>query len=93
MVAIAARSYPGHDECRTAFEWLCAEVGRLPGGVHHTSGGNGWVWRLRDPGGGALAVSARAYERHSTCQSAYDRFRALLADLGAAEAIPWDEAP
>ncbi|MFB8772535.1 hypothetical protein [Streptomyces broussonetiae] len=89
---MAARAYRDYRECRSAFEWLCAEVRELPGGVHHTSEGSGWVWRLRDPEDGAVAVSSRAYERHSTCQAAYERFRAMLADLGTAEVIPWGEA-
>ncbi|MFF4135673.1 DUF1508 domain-containing protein [Streptomyces mirabilis] len=43
--------------------------------MHHTAEGGGWVWRLRDGNGGAVAVSSRAYERHSTCRAAYERFR------------------
>lgn len=91
VIAVGARTYRNHDDCRTAFERLCADVTEMPGAVHHTSGGSGWVWRLRDPSGGALAVSARAYERHSTCQAAYDRFRALLADLESVGPIAWGE--
>ncbi|MCX4971859.1 DUF1508 domain-containing protein [Streptomyces sp. NBC_00620] len=91
VIAVAAMTYRSYGECRTAFEQLCADVGELPGGVHHTSEGNGWVWRLRDRSGGAVAVSSRAYERHSTCQAAYDRFRALLSELGSGGLIPWDD--
>ncbi|MFF4897124.1 DUF1508 domain-containing protein [Streptomyces sp. NPDC001068] len=89
VIAVAALTYRSHEECRTAFERMCAEVLGLPGGVHHTSEGNGWVWRLRDHSGGALAVSSRAYERHSTCQAAYERFRNLLADTGSGGVIAW----
>ncbi|WP_454318467.1 hypothetical protein [Streptomyces phaeoluteigriseus] len=92
MIAVAGRTYRDYGECRGAFERLCADVTVLAGAVHHTSGGSGWVWRLRDPGGGAVAVSSRAYERHSTCQAAYERFRALLADLGTEGVIPWGDA-
>ncbi|MFJ4468801.1 hypothetical protein ACIP2X_15115 [Streptomyces sp. NPDC089424] len=92
MIAMAAVTYEGYDECRAAFERLCAEVAHLPGAVHHTSEGSGWVWRLRDRAGGAVAVSSRAYERHSTCQAAYERFRALLTEIGSGGAIPWDDA-
>ncbi|MFC4499771.1 MULTISPECIES: hypothetical protein [Streptomyces] len=91
MIAVAARKYRDYGECRGAFERMCGDVGELTGAVHHTSEGSGWVWRLRDPGGGAVAVSSRAYERHSTCQAAYDRFRALLADLGSGGVIPWGD--
>ncbi|MEU0964711.1 DUF1508 domain-containing protein [Streptomyces sp. NPDC005917] len=90
VIAVAAVTYRNYADCREAFEQMCARVEGLPGGVHHTSEGNGWVWRLRDPADGTLAVSSRAYERHSTCQAAYERFRALLADLGAG-AIAWDD--
>ncbi|MFE2421230.1 hypothetical protein [Streptomyces hokutonensis] len=89
---MAARMYRGYDECRAEFERLCAGITELPGAVHHTSEGSGWVWRLRDRAGGVVAVSARAYERHSTCQAAYERFRALLAELGSFGVIPWDDA-
>ncbi|MFJ6568091.1 DUF1508 domain-containing protein [Streptomyces sp. NPDC091292] len=92
VIAVSAQTYRDFAECRAALERLSREVADLPGAVHHTSEGNGWVWRLRDPAGGALAVSSRAYERHSTCQAAYERFRALLTELGAGGAIPWDDA-
>ncbi|WP_328501835.1 DUF1508 domain-containing protein [Streptomyces sp. NBC_00457] len=92
VVAVAALTYRSYAECRAAFEEMCAGVAGLPGGVHHTSEGNGWVWRLREPAGGALAVSSRSYERHSTCQAAYERFRALLGDLGSGGGvIAWDD--
>ncbi|MGW3633390.1 hypothetical protein ACWD7F_25085 [Streptomyces sp. NPDC005122] len=91
MIAMAARTYRNYGECRAAFERLCADIAELPGAVHHTAEGSGWVWRLRDHAGGAVAVSSRAYERHSTCQAAYERFRALLAGLGPGGVIPWDD--
>ncbi|MGW1784348.1 hypothetical protein ACWCQQ_35340 [Streptomyces sp. NPDC002143] len=88
---MAARTYRDYGECRAAFERTCADVGKMAGAVHHTTEGSGWVWRLRDPVGGVVAVSSRAYERHSTCQAAYERFRALLADLGSGGVIPWGD--
>jgi hypothetical protein len=91
VIAVAAHTYRDYGACRGAFERMCADVASFAGAVHHTSEGSGWVWRLRDPLGGAVAVSSRAYERHSTCQAAYERFRALLAELGAGGPIPWIE--
>ncbi|MGW2044040.1 hypothetical protein ACWCPF_02490 [Streptomyces sp. NPDC001858] len=91
VIAVAARTYRDYGECRSAFERTCADVAKMTGAVHHTAEGSGWVWRLRDPVGGVVAVSSRAYERHSTCQSAYERFRALLAELGAGRVIPWGD--
>nr|WTB33224.1 hypothetical protein OG781_30440 [Streptomyces sp. NBC_00830] len=88
---MAARTYRDYGECRAAFERLCADVADLAGAVHHGSEGSGWVWRLRDRAGGTVAVSSRAYERHSTCPAAYERFRALLAELGSGGVIPWDD--
>lgn len=82
VVAVSAGSYGEYGECRAAFEELCARQQDLTGGVQHTPGGNGWMWLLRDRGGRATVVSARAYERHSTCRAAYERFRALLAEMG-----------
>ncbi|MEU2667369.1 hypothetical protein ABZ622_00645 [Streptomyces sp. NPDC007164] len=82
VVAVSALSHGGHGECRAAFEELCAGQHGLTGGVQHTPGGNGWMWLLGDPDGRATAVSARAYERHSTCRAAYERFRALLTEMG-----------
>lgn len=92
VIAVAARAYRDYGECRAAFDRMCTGVGELPGAVHHTSEGSGWVWRLRDRTGGAVAVSARSYERHSTCQAAYDRFRVLLAALGSGGVMSWDDA-
>ncbi|MFB7581129.1 DUF1508 domain-containing protein [Streptomyces hydrogenans] len=85
VVARSGQCFADHAACRAAFAALCAEHATLGGGVQHTAGGNGWVWLLRDADGRAAALSGRAYERHSTCRSAYDRFRALLA----AEAARW----
>nr|WTB33219.1 hypothetical protein OG781_30410 [Streptomyces sp. NBC_00830] len=81
VVAVSALSYGEHRECRTAFEELCADPAGPVGQVQHTPEGNGWMWLLRDAEGRTTAVSARAYERHSTCQSAYERFRTLLAEM------------
>lgn len=82
VVAVSAGSHDGYGACLADFAEVCARAGELTGGVQHTLGGNGWMWVLRDAGGRTAVVSARAYERHSTCRAAYDRFRALLGELG-----------
>jgi uncharacterized protein YegP (UPF0339 family) len=92
VIALGAQAYPADDTCKAAFEALCSRPEGLAGGVQHAAESNGWVWRLRGPDGQVQAVSARAYERHSTCQSAYERFRVLLLGLGAAEAVPWGDS-
>ncbi|MCX5392784.1 DUF1508 domain-containing protein [Streptomyces sp. NBC_00094] len=82
---VVARSGGCHDDhaaCRDAFLALCAGHAVMAGGVQHTAGGNGWVWLLRDAEGRIAALSGRSYERHSTCRTAYQRFRALLAAEG-----------
>ncbi|NUQ97977.1 MAG: hypothetical protein HOY79_15980 [Streptomyces sp.] len=92
VIALGAIAYPDDKACRAAFEGLCGQRARLSGGVQHTAESNGWIWRLRDADGRVQAESARAYERHSTCQAAYDRFRMLLVGLSEAEAVPWGDA-
>lgn len=92
VIALGARTYQDEAQCKTAFEVLCTGADGLAGGVQHAAESNGWVWRLRGPDGQVQAVSARAYERHSTCQAAYERFRVLLLGLGAAEAVPWGDS-
>ncbi|MEU5028376.1 DUF1508 domain-containing protein [Streptomyces milbemycinicus] len=84
VVAVSAVAYADYGECRRSFGRLCVDAPAMLGGVQHNEGGNGWVWLARDARGKAVAVSARAYERHSTCQAAYDRFRGLLAELSVA---------
>ncbi|WUH95766.1 DUF1508 domain-containing protein [Streptomyces sp. NBC_00433] len=86
VIALGARTYPDDAHCRAAFAVLCEQAAGLAGGVRHAAESNGWVWRLRGPDGQVHAVSARAYERHSTCQAALERFRVLLLGLGAADA-------
>ncbi|WP_405793700.1 hypothetical protein [Streptomyces sp. NBC_01506] len=81
VVAVSARSYDEYGHCRAAFETLCRDRAALVGAVQHTAEGNGWMWLLRDAAGEVVAVSARPYERHSTCRSAWQRFRALLAEM------------
>ncbi|MEU9751299.1 hypothetical protein [Streptomyces niveus] len=81
VVAVSARPYGEYGHCRSAFETLCRDHAELAGAVQHTAGGNGWMWLLRDAAGGVVAVSARPYERHSTCRAAWQRFRALLTDM------------
>ncbi|MFJ2957325.1 DUF1508 domain-containing protein [Streptomyces sp. NPDC087270] len=91
VIAHGATSHPDDRACRAAFEALCEQAALLTGSVQHAAESSGWVWRLRDPDGHLRAVSARAYERHSTCQAAYDRFRVLLVGLGAVESVPWGD--
>ncbi|MGW4050441.1 DUF1508 domain-containing protein [Streptomyces sp. NPDC004779] len=85
VVARSGQCFTDHAACRAAFAALCAGHAAMGGGVQHTAGGHGWVWLLRDAEGRTAALSGRAYERHSTCRSAYDRFRSLMA----AEAMHW----
>ncbi|MEU6340415.1 hypothetical protein ABZ883_05610 [Streptomyces sp. NPDC046977] len=92
VIAVAAIVYRDYGECRAAFEYLCAEAEGLPGELHHSAEGNGWVWRVRDHSGRSVAVASRAYERHSTCRTAYDRFRAVLTELGSGRTALWDDA-
>ncbi|MFJ6634619.1 hypothetical protein ACIQMR_24990 [Streptomyces sp. NPDC091376] len=82
VVAVSACTYEEHGACRDAFEVLCTRHADMVGGVQHAPEGNGWMWLLRDAEGTPTAVSGRAYERHSTCRSAYERFRALLGEEG-----------
>jgi uncharacterized protein YegP (UPF0339 family) len=91
VIALGAHTYPDDLACRAAFAGLCAGTAALTGGVQHAAESNGWTWRLRGQDGQVHAVSARAYERHSTCQAAYERFRVLLAGLGAEAAVPWGD--
>ncbi|WP_330175781.1 hypothetical protein OG875_21115 [Streptomyces sp. NBC_01498] len=79
VVAVSAQPFGEYGHCRSAFEKLCRTHVELTGAVQHTAGGNGWMWLLRDGDDTVVAVSARPYERHSTCRSAWQRFRALLA--------------
>lgn len=81
VVAVSARPYGEYGHCRGAFETLIRDRAELAGAVQHTAGGNGWMWLLRDAAGGVVAVSARPYERHSTCRAAWQRFQALLTDM------------
>lgn len=80
VVAVSATTFGDHGSCAAAFASLCAGHADMTGGVQHTPDGNGWVWLLRDADGRAAAVSGRAYERHSTCRAAQQRFRSLLAE-------------
>ncbi|WP_037912681.1 hypothetical protein [Actinacidiphila yeochonensis] len=91
VIALGVGTYREDTQCRAAFEALCSDAGKLVGGVQHAAEANGWVWRARDAGGRTRAVSARAYERHSTCQAAYDRFRMLLGVLAETGIIPWGD--
>ncbi|MFC8825908.1 hypothetical protein ACFT9I_11190 [Streptomyces sp. NPDC057137] len=81
VVAVSARPFQEYGNCRRSFEALCRGRAQLAGAVQHTPGGNGWMWLLRDAEGGVVAVSARPYERHSTCRAAGQRFRALLTEM------------
>lgn len=78
IVAVSAEVFHDYAACRDAFGVLCTGHADMAGGVQHAPDGTGWMWLLRDAEGAATAVSGRAYERHSTCRSAYERFRSLL---------------
>ncbi|MFJ6613190.1 hypothetical protein ACIQPT_23250 [Streptomyces sp. NPDC091289] len=82
VVAVSAQAFPAYGDCRRAFDELRGNHHGQAGGVQHTPSGSGWIWLLREADGRATAVSARAYERHSTCRAAYQRFRGLLAGIG-----------
>ncbi|WP_406061540.1 YegP family protein [Streptomyces sp. NBC_01077] len=82
VVARSGGCYDDHAGCREAFTALCTGYADMAGGVQHTAGGNGWVWLLRDAEGRTTALSGRSYERHSTCRTAYARFRDLIATEG-----------
>ncbi|MFE6975247.1 hypothetical protein [Streptomyces sp. NPDC057682] len=84
VVAVSAGTHEAYAQCLADFGEMRARAAELSGGVQHAPGGNGWVWVLRDAAGRSVAVSARAYERHSTCRAAHERFRLLLGELGAA---------
>lgn len=91
-VAVTRISYDSHALCRGAFIALCAGHDRYTGGIQHSAGGGGWIWVLRDESGAAVAASPRTYERHATCRSAYDRFRAMLPELTPEQGALWGEA-
>ncbi|MFC1433126.1 hypothetical protein ACEZDB_21010 [Streptacidiphilus sp. N1-3] len=55
--------------------------------ITHKKEGVGWVWTVPGPQGRPLARSPRAYERHATCQNAFRKFIALLADTPAPETL------
>ncbi|MET8983744.1 hypothetical protein ABZX85_50125 [Streptomyces sp. NPDC004539] len=80
-VAVSLTPYETHERCRAAFAELCRRQDQLGGGVQHSAQGGGWVWIVWDAGGRHVAGAARTYERHATCRSSYDRFRALLPEL------------
>ncbi|WBB63560.1 hypothetical protein O7599_13980 [Streptomyces sp. WMMC500] len=77
-MAVSAAGFPDFESCRAAFDALRVERAVHVGGVQHRPGVNGWVWQLRTADGEAVAVSARPYERYSTCRSAFTKFCALL---------------
>ncbi|MFF3563360.1 hypothetical protein ACFYXS_25255 [Streptomyces sp. NPDC002574] len=81
VVAVAAESRPDPGACHADFTLLKSLLGQLTCVMLHAPGdGSGWCWSARDVRGRTLAVSPRAYERYSTCQTAYERFVSLLAD-------------
>ncbi|MEU6340423.1 hypothetical protein ABZ883_05650 [Streptomyces sp. NPDC046977] len=87
VVAVAAESRPDPDACLADFTLLKSGIGGLACVMLHAPGdGNGWCWSARDAQGRTLAVSPRAYERYSTCQTAYERFVSLLAGTTTGEA-------
>ncbi|WP_210593903.1 hypothetical protein [Streptomyces sp. GESEQ-35] len=89
-VAVSLTSHDSHARCRDAFVRLCARHAETGGGIQHSTEG-GWVWVIWDRAGKHLAGSARTYERHATCRSSYDRFRAMLPELGHAGPELWGE--
>ncbi|MCX5400354.1 hypothetical protein [Streptomyces sp. NBC_00102] len=88
-MAVAAVSFASPGTCRSAFVALCAEHAQTSGGIQHRKGGGGWIWIMRDKSGIPVAASPRTYERHATCRSAYDRFRAMLPGLEVEEEAFW----
>ncbi|MFE3514766.1 hypothetical protein [Streptomyces sp. NPDC059166] len=81
-VAVSPRAFGAYADCRAAFDDLRKEFTGQTGVVQHTATGNGWVWLLRRADGRPTAISARAYERRSTCQAAFERFLRLLREAG-----------
>ncbi|MEU6535179.1 hypothetical protein [Streptomyces sp. NPDC047000] len=90
-VAVSLTLYDTHARCRAAFLRLCAHHAETGGGVQHSSDGGGWVWAVWDASGRHQAGAARTYERHATCRASYDRFRALLPELGSAGPELWGD--
>ncbi|MGW1162682.1 hypothetical protein ACWD48_31685 [Streptomyces sp. NPDC002519] len=88
-VAVSLTSHGSHARCRAAFEELCALHAEMGGGVQHSTDGGGWVWAVWDSAGRHLAGSSRTYERHATCRSSYERFRAMLPELRSAGPELW----
>ncbi|MHA5052698.1 hypothetical protein [Streptomyces sp. SD15] len=70
---------------------MCTRHADTGGGIQHSTEGGGWVWVLWDASGRHVAASARTYERHATCRSSYERFRAMLPELGTMGAELWGE--
>ncbi|MFJ9030056.1 hypothetical protein ACIRQP_16325 [Streptomyces sp. NPDC102274] len=89
VVAVSALAFTSYERCRAAFEEVCRRHAALTGGVQHTVEANGWMWIVRDATGRQTIVSARSYERYSTCRVAYTRFRELLRELGESGEVPW----
>ncbi|WP_189130432.1 hypothetical protein [Wenjunlia tyrosinilytica] len=82
VVAVSATSFAEFDACRDAFAGTRAEAEHLTVAVlHSTVRGGGWVWGARGSQGQLRAVSSRAYERHSTCRAAFERFQVLLSEF------------
>ncbi|MER5944293.1 hypothetical protein ABT121_44245 [Streptomyces sp. NPDC001928] len=90
-VAVSLTSHDTHNRCREAFLRLCRRHDDMAGGVQHSIEGGGWVWAVWDTAGAHLAGSARTYERHATCRSSYERFRAMLPELAYAGPELWGE--
>ncbi|CAL9470214.1 hypothetical protein SUDANB145_02810 [Streptomyces sp. enrichment culture] len=90
-VAVSLTSHDTHDRCRAAFERLCERYAEVGGGVQHSTEG-GWVWAVWDRSGRHVAGSARTYERHATCRTSYERFRATLPQLRYSGPELWGDA-
>ncbi|MDX3852150.1 hypothetical protein [Streptomyces sp. AK02-01A] len=89
VVAVSAVTFGSYEQCRKAFGDLCRRYAVLSGGVQHAVEGNGWMWAVRDEDGRRMIVSARSYERYSTCRASYVRFCALLRGFGDSGEVPW----
>ncbi|MBG0852930.1 hypothetical protein I2W78_14020 [Streptomyces spinoverrucosus] len=90
-VAVSLTAHDTHARCRADFVRLCTRHAEMEGGVQHSSEGGGWVWAVWERTGRHLAGSARTYERHATCRASYERFRAMLPELGAVSLELWDD--
>ena len=81
-VATSATPFGTPGDAQRAFDVLCEDPERLSARISHVKEGSGWVWVVAASRGAPVARSMRAYERYATCQNAFRKFVALLADDG-----------